>query len=173
MKNKCNVSGYTSLDYPGEHEFKPDIPISRAELTTLLVKCSDGVITARPSKQTFKDVPTSHWAASYIQKAVEKGIVTTANANFRPNAPVTLAEALKMILLTRFDKNIVETSAAPAECKDVKAKDWFAPYLGYGVKSGIITRYKTTGRCDPLSFISRAEVAKILTLNTGENQHGF
>lgn len=57
----------------------------------------------------FDDVSTDIWYAPYVSLALSKGMITGANASFRPNDPITRAEATK-ILMTAPGKQIDEPS---------------------------------------------------------------
>ncbi len=44
------------------------------------------------NKDTFEDVPKTHWAHNFIAILAGNGITIGDNGNFRPNDPVTRAE---------------------------------------------------------------------------------
>lgn len=87
--------------YP-DGTFKPENPVTRAEFAKLIVtsmglgeaaKLMAGVPTP------FSDVPATHWATGFINLAHSKDIVNGyPDGTFKPEAQVTCAEALKMIL---------------------------------------------------------------------------
>jgi len=87
--------------YP-DGTFKPENPVTRAEFAKLIVtsmglgeaaKLMAGVPTP------FSDVAASHWATGYINLAHSKNIVNGyPDGTYKPEAQVTHAEALKMIL---------------------------------------------------------------------------
>lgn len=109
---------------------------------------------------SFKDTD-GHWAQSYIEGAFrEKLISGYQDGTFRPDAPITRAEAVKILLsATNFDD-----SAEPAGFSDVKQTDWFARYVNYAVSKNIINGDSGYNTFRPNATITRAEVAKIVAL---------
>lgn len=74
--------------------FAPTRAITRAEFVTILSR----LYPASESKSVFTDVAQSHWAYSAIVSAASKGWVNGyADGNFKPNAPVSRAEAACII----------------------------------------------------------------------------
>jgi hypothetical protein len=80
-------------------EFKPESPATRAELAALLVRDAEAR-GALPTGEAgrFADVPEGKWYAGYVGKASALGLVNGyEGGTFRPEAPVTRAEAVVMI----------------------------------------------------------------------------
>ena len=75
--------------------------VTRAEFTKMTIAASiygDGVGGAT-TVSPYPDVPYTHWAASYIQTAVQAGYITGyLDGTFRPNNTITLAEGVTMVL---------------------------------------------------------------------------
>jgi hypothetical protein len=71
--------------------------VTRAELAVLLQQA----FVYQPQYRNwvgFSDIPANHWAAAAIQKAFEGGFISGyADGTFRPNQPVTKAQALVAI----------------------------------------------------------------------------
>ncbi len=81
--------------------FRPDNTITRAEVATVLVNALNAADQAAgmTGNNTFKDVPSSHWAAGYVNYAANFGIIAgRGNGIFDPEAPVTYEETVKMIV---------------------------------------------------------------------------
>ena len=78
-----------------------DRSVTRAEFTKMTVAASvygDGV-GSETTVSPYPDVPYTHWAASYIQTAVQAGYITGyLDGTFRPNNTITLAEGVTMVL---------------------------------------------------------------------------
>jgi len=53
---------------------------------------------ADTSKLTFSDVDKNSWVAKVVAKAAELKLIDTKNKNFRPDARISRAEAMKMLL---------------------------------------------------------------------------
>ncbi len=72
--------------------------VSRAEFAKMIMAAKDGRVYA-PTKTVFTDVNSEHWAAGYIMKAVEYGILNgMGDGTFAPETTVTGEQALKMVL---------------------------------------------------------------------------
>jgi len=79
---------------------KPDSTITRAEFAAIVAK-ELKLGDSTPSATKFKDVNASHWASGVINLAVGKGIIAGYPDNtFKPEAPVTYAEACAMLVQT-------------------------------------------------------------------------
>lgn len=82
-------------------EFRLDDTIIRSEVAKLAIHTMGLEDAAESSKgQTiFYDVPTDHWANGYINLAVSQGIIEgDGDGNFRPNDPITYAEAMTIMV---------------------------------------------------------------------------
>ncbi len=84
--------------YP-DGTFRPQSPISRAEMATLLTKLTvkDTSLVKEGEAKNFPDT-TGHWAAGYIRTASAKGwIAGYEDGTFRPENKITRAEAVTMV----------------------------------------------------------------------------
>ena len=77
------ITGYS------DGSFRPDAPVTRAEFATIasrFEKLTEG-------SKNFTDVPSTYWAAMYINFAATRGWVTGyADGTFKPENPITRAE---------------------------------------------------------------------------------
>ncbi|MDM5280010.1 S-layer homology domain-containing protein [Paenibacillus silvae] len=88
-------AGYVK-GYPDD-SFKPEQAITRAELANVLQYLLKGQQTAASEPTTFKDVQ-QHWAQEAIDGLSAAGVITGyTDGTFRPEQPVTRAEAVTMI----------------------------------------------------------------------------
>lgn len=89
------ISGYE------DGTFRPYNNITRAEfakICSVLFKNLPAVVQTKTTKK-FKDVKDDHWAAEYIDKAVENQlIVGYEDGTFRPEANITYGEALTILV---------------------------------------------------------------------------
>ncbi|MGL5513475.1 MAG: S-layer homology domain-containing protein, partial [Sporomusa sp.] len=118
---KLAANGIISGDPEGT--FRPQAAITRAEFATLVVQfanLSDSGDTA------FPDVPDSHWAATKIKQAAKAGFISgDPEGTFRPDAPITRAEAVT--ILNRMLGRIPTTehlSSVTMSFSDVSAAHW-------------------------------------------------
>jgi hypothetical protein len=145
--------------YP-DGSFRPEKTLSRAELGTLLVKARGiqlPVLRAAP----FYDVPKAHWAALYIQAAVDLGLIQGyPNGQFKPNASVTRAEAITVI--DRFDGVDVPLMISQPPFPDVSLDLWATRFISAGKQAGILD-YLKGKNFEPERPITRAEAAEMIS----------
>lgn len=150
------VNGYDST------HFGPDNKITRAELTKVAMKAfnlvdENMVVDSNP----FPDVPATEWFAKYIKVAKDNKIVEGySDGTFKPNDHINRVDALK-ILLAASGLTINPTVIAPFP--DVEKNIWYTAYVYFAYEQGFISGY-TDGTFGPGKDITRAEIAKIVTL---------
>jgi uncharacterized repeat protein (TIGR02543 family) len=89
----CLASLGLLTGYP-DGTFKPDAPITRAEVAAIASRFG---ALASTSGNAFSDVPSSHWAASFVNSAYEEGWVGGyPDGTFRPEDSATRAEVVKI-----------------------------------------------------------------------------
>lgn len=82
-------------------EFRLDDTIIRSEFTKMAVHALGLEDAAQSAKgeTIFDDVSTEHWANGYINLAVSQGIIEGyGDGTFKPNAPITYAEAMTIMV---------------------------------------------------------------------------
>ena len=80
----------------GDGLFAPEDTITRAEFVTMCAQFA--AYAPVDTVNTFADVSAGHWAYPYINYAVREGWVTGyADGTFRPDAPITRAEAVVVV----------------------------------------------------------------------------
>lgn len=89
------TNGGILTGYP-DGTFRPNEPITRAEMATILSRFDAGFGTLEVTK-TFSDIQ-NHWGQVYIEFAAERGyVVGYPDGTFRPNTSITRAETAAMI----------------------------------------------------------------------------
>ena len=84
------------LDGYEDGSFRPNASITRAEFTKIAVSFFKHVGGA--SSTPFSDVPESAWYAEFVKAAAELGLIDGyEDGTFRPNAPITRAEACTIV----------------------------------------------------------------------------
>ncbi|HQD74889.1 MAG TPA: S-layer homology domain-containing protein, partial [Bacillota bacterium] len=87
--------------YP-DGTFRPEEPVTRAEFAKMIVVMlglENAANLMKGQAVSFSDVSATHWASGYINVAEMKGVVNGyPDGTFKPEASITYAEALKMIL---------------------------------------------------------------------------
>ncbi len=165
----AGINGYTDENGDPLYIFDPDNQITRAELIVMLMKVRYGELP-EVGESPYPDVPADHWAAAYIAKAKELGIVGGyEDGNFMMDNYATRAEALKMILLTWITQEQIDAATENTTCSDVVQTEWYAPYFNYALGNSIIGGYEDEagepiGLCGPENNVTRAEGAKMIVL---------
>ena len=166
------VQGYAQAD--GTSLFLPDRPVTRYELLkmALLSSCIALFEETQFGDIAFTDVPRRARPREAEDMTMRRRIIYTAarlgivkgyeDKTFRPDAPVTRAEALTMLLASS-QLNLYPQLTEDAESKtfvDVSSADWFAKTVDDAVKLGLVEGYED-GTFKPHASISRAEAAKV------------
>jgi hypothetical protein len=89
----------------GGGNYCPNDPVTRAEMAIFLLRSKHGssYTPPAPSGTVFADVPTSHWAAAWIEQLYAEGITGgCGGGKYCPNNPVTRAE-MAVFLVRTFD----------------------------------------------------------------------
>lgn len=115
------------------------------------------VAPVQPTAKGYADVPESHPYASGIAVLRDKGIVSASNPNFRPQAPVTRGELVKMVVRALG----VQPEVVPSSFSDVETGSEFSSYVEYAKANKIVGGYPD-GTFHPNSPVSRAEGVKIV-----------
>ena len=106
----------------------------------------------------FTDLSNVSWAKEAITELYKKGIVSGRTAkSFEPNAPVTRAELIKM-LVSALD---ISVSSVNTSFKDVEPSYWYAGYVSAAEANGLINGDEN-GNFNPEKPISRQDAATIL-----------
>lgn len=141
--------------YP-DGTFKRDNPISRAEFLKILIN-STSLESEADSISTdtgFKDVPSDAWFAKYVAVAKNHNIIEGySDKTFRPDKPVTRAEAAKILISAMEEYGNFKTNLATdvysytllegtpfneLEVKNVDPKSWYGKYVLYGHQKSIL-----------------------------------
>jgi hypothetical protein len=77
--------------------FRPSEGVTRAQAAKVIV-LAKGMQPVNNATPIFSDVPANHWAAEDIKAAADAGIVKGSDGAFRPDAQMTRAEAVVMIM---------------------------------------------------------------------------
>ena len=126
-------------------------------VASILVTGPETLVVASNSTQ-FSDVPSNYWARSAIESLTAADVINGfPNGTFEPNAAVTRAEFVKML--------VVALGLAPGSgttnFTDVPADAWYAPYVSAAVQAGLVTGVTAT-TFDPGAAVTRQDVAVLL-----------
>ncbi|SHJ24483.1 Subtilase family protein [Desulfofundulus thermosubterraneus DSM 16057] len=137
--------------------FRPEKPVTRAELAALLVKLL-GLSEMRPQAPTFADVKPSAWYYGVVEAAAWAGLLAGDGRNFRPDATLTRQEmaavAVRLAGLTGSSQTVSfadEREIAPW------ARQAVAVAYARGLMRGVDDRLFA-----PSSVVTRAQCATLL-----------
>ena len=83
--------------YP-DGSFRPDAPITRAELTKIAASFFSDPRVAADYDGRFSDVQGAEWYIGYLMTALEEGLIEGyPDGSFRPNRPITRAETCTIV----------------------------------------------------------------------------
>lgn len=105
----------------------------------------------------FSDI-YGHWAEKNIKDLYEKGIVNGDNGEFKPDARITRAESLAMILRAL---NLPLDKYEDGQLNDVASSDWYADYMATAYVCGILTG-DGNANTNPTGEITREELAQFV-----------
>jgi len=129
------------------------------------VKIEKGENYEEESNAVFADVSDTDPNFEAINYLKEEGVVNGyTGGKFLPEAKISRAEFLKIVILAKDLKVGNELNCF----KDV-TDEWFAPYICYGKKVGLVKGY-ADGSFKPENDISFAEAAKIIVETYGINK---
>ncbi|MBT2287181.1 S-layer homology domain-containing protein [Paenibacillus polymyxa] len=108
----------------------------------------------------FKDVPSTHWASSAINSAVEQGYFKGyADGTFKPSSPVTKAEMAS--ILGRLSDQPTATTQEPNNFTDIP--EWAKSGVSTAIAKGFISPSNYKGKLDAQGALQRGEMATWLT----------
>ncbi|CAH1189922.1 hypothetical protein PAECIP111893_00020 [Paenibacillus plantiphilus] len=117
-----------------------------------------GVYAVLLAEHTFSDLKT-HWSRNEVEILASRGIVSgNPDGTFRPNAKVTRAEFVKLLLPL-----IADTAEEPAPAPifaDVPQNAWYAEAVAQAAAAGIVQG--AGGKFRPDDHLAREEMAVIL-----------
>ncbi|MBQ2645294.1 S-layer homology domain-containing protein [bacterium] len=164
----CDINKLTENNiiagYP-DRTFKPNLPVSRAEMATLTVKGFNLLNSEAKSHKTFRDVPKNFWANKMINKAVANGLMEGYNDTmFKPNKPVTRAEAFTILSkgiscpMTLCEANEILNKYCDAD----QVPEWAKISVAKAIQAGALSDSPKPDMINPNKDASRAEIASML-----------
>lgn len=144
--------------------FKPAREITRAEFIKMALTAKEGIsLPTFETKNYFKDIRTdeSEWYNNSINYAASQQLIGGySDGTFRPNAPITRAEAVQV--LYKMGSTIQQIDNL-TQFNDVHPSDWFMEAIAAAYNNGLVSGTTST-TFEPNRNINRAEAAKIIKL---------
>lgn len=144
------------IDGYGDGSFQPNGTVTRAEFIKLVNRTLG--FTAE-SEISFSDVTERDWFHAEVAKAVTAGYAQGSGGLFRPNQPVTRAEAAAMLARAAGLAANEERADAFADAASIPA--WAKGSVGAAAEAGYMTGYPN-GAFGALDPITRAEAVVTL-----------
>ncbi len=170
-KNGKITEGKTSVEVEKDETLaKSDIPTVKAKEGYRFIGWSlDGKKIVDPTTQEVTKAVT--YTALYKESLGTHEIYMKGDdkGNFRPDAPITRAEAAALIarLIEAYDEDATYTGKLP----DVTANAWYANEVAFDVEKGYITGYED-GTFRPENNITRQEFCIIVAKYLGMKNEG-
>ena len=137
--------------------FRPNAPITRAEMAVILDNLMDYQVAA---KNTFKDVDGSAWYADAILKANSARVLDGDGAGHaKPTANITREQAAVMLARAL---GVVESGGAETAFADAGTISSWAKSLVFGMEEDKYIGGMGNGNFSPGSDITRAQVVTII-----------
>ncbi|MFE5324146.1 S8 family serine peptidase [Paenibacillus sp. NPDC056579] len=156
LNSILELSGKQIINGYDDYTFRPDLPITRAEATTIL---SRAFKLSKQKTISYTDVSSGHWAYADIAKAAQAGIVDGyPDRSFAPDQPVSRMEMTSMIARSM---NISGKRRGAIPFTDVDENYWGVGVLKQMKAEGWITGYDD-GSYRPDQQASRAEFVTML-----------
>ena len=155
------------VGYP-DGTYKPDIPVSRAEFASMVIKSLGQENTTVSQPIDYADIEPDFWGYNVIQKAVYFDLIPNGKGErFRPYDPVTRAEAITIAVNALTTSQISEQRAQSIISKTyedyTQLPAWF---LMSAAKSQLldldVIEPGHEGKMEPNRPMNRAEVAALL-----------
>jgi len=160
----AGITGGCSVSPP---LYCPAKTVTRAQMAVFLLKAEHGSGYTPPAATgVFNDVPTSHWAADWIEQLAAEGITGgCGGGNYCPANPVTRAQ-MAVLLLRGEHGSGYTPPAATGVFNDVPTSHWAADWIEQLATESI------TGGCGggnycPANPVTRAQMAVFLQKTFG------
>lgn len=116
-----------------EGDLQLDSTLTRAEFMKLLVHASgmESVLEKQQyDRNSFKDVPASHWAFKYIEFMKSLGVASGyPDGGFKPDDSISYEEVISFVV--RIDRDF-------KDIKKMQGKNWATPYIDYAKREGLL-----------------------------------
>lgn len=142
--------------------FKPDQPISRAQLSRAITKAFP--LVDEENVIIFSDVAKDFWALDFINEAVKGGYMNGfPDGSFKPDLPVPRDQALTAMVTG--SKATVQGNAAEVVQRYGDAADiqnWAVPKVAAATQAGLVVNHPDLSTLNPNEPATRAEVAAMI-----------
>ncbi len=145
--------------------FKPNRKVSRAEMATMVVKGYNLDVTSCADNLTFKDVPRSHWAHSFISKGVAENMIAGKSRDrFAPNENISRTEALTIMSKgLQCPMDAAKANEILSRYKDGgSVPNWARECVAKAIENGALKNERNQDYIRPNDKTTRAEASSML-----------
>ncbi len=147
----------------------PDQTVTRAQMAVFLERGKNGSsYTPLGATGIFDDVPTTYWAAGYIEQLYNDGITTgcaTSPLKYCPENPVTRDQMAVFLLRAKYGKTYTPPPATGI-FNDVPTSHWAAAWIEQLFNEGFTNGCGSNNYC-PSQVVNRAQMAAFLVRTFG------
>lgn len=142
--------------------FRPDQPVSRAQIATIVSKSFD--LVEDKESLAFSDVGNDYWAREPIEEVVRGGFMTGfPGATFAPDAPVTRAQALTTLVSGLGIEAPANVQASLDRYADASAiPTWATEKMAAATAGDLVVNYPNIDQLNPNQPTTRAELAALV-----------
>lgn len=146
--------------------FCPNQNVTRDQMAVFLLRAMHGGTYQPPAASgVFSDVPTSHWAAGWVERLREEGITTGCANNplqYCPGSPVTRDQMAVFLLRAKHGASY-QPPAATGMFADVPTGYWAAAWIEQLAREGVTSGCSSSPKnyC-PGSQVTRDQMAAFL-----------
>ena len=142
--------------------FRPDQPVSRAQIATIVSKSFD--LVEDKESLAFSDVGNDYWAREPIEEVVRGGFMTGfPGATFAPDAPVTRAQALTTLVSGLGIEAPANVQASLDRYADASAiPTWANEKMAAATAGDLVINYPNIDQLNPNQPTTRAELAALV-----------
>ncbi|MEM7795973.1 MAG: S-layer homology domain-containing protein [Cyanobacteria bacterium P01_C01_bin.118] len=142
--------------------FKPDEPISRAQLARAITKAFP--LSEDEAAITFSDVAADFWALDFINEAVKGGYMNGfPDGTFKPELPVPRTQALTAMVTgtnATVQGDAAEVVTRYGDAADIQ--NWAIPKIAAATQNNLVVNHPELNTLNPNRPATRAEVAAMI-----------
>jgi hypothetical protein len=141
----------------------PENAVTRSQMALFLLRGQHGVGFIPPAAVgVFPDVPTTHWAAAWIEQLLLEGITAGCGGGlYCPEDSVTRAQMAVFLLRAKYGPGYIPPQASGMQFGDVPSTHWAAAWIEQLYFEGITTGCGAGNFC-PEDPVKRSEMAVFL-----------
>ncbi|QOS99781.1 S-layer homology domain-containing protein [Brevibacterium sp. JNUCC-42] len=160
MAKKGVIDGYS------DGSFRPNSKVTRAEFAKIMIAASGIKLGDKSSiSQTFKDVPRSHWAFTYVENAKPylTGYKSGSTYNYKPDQNAVREDiAVALVRLLGYDQSKSAKESLLNQFKDKEKISYnLRSFIAIALDNDLIKGFND-GTFRPQDAITRAEAASLL-----------